>query len=30
MAKLTSKLIAAELNFAICPNENLQLQGWGT
>jgi len=29
MAKLTSKLIAAELNFAICPNENLQLQGWG-
>ena len=29
MAKLTSKLLAAELNFAICPNENLQLQGWG-
>ena len=29
MAKLTSKLIAAGLNFAICPNENLQLQGWG-
>ena len=29
MAKLTPKLIAAGLNFAICPNENLQLQGWG-
>ena len=29
MAKLTSKLLAAELNFAICPTENLQLQGWG-
>jgi cytosine/adenosine deaminase-related metal-dependent hydrolase len=29
MAKLTPKLVAAELNFAICPNENLQLQGWG-
>ena len=27
MAKLTSKLIAAGLNFAICPDENLQLQG---
>ena len=29
MAKLTPKLTAAELNFAVCPNENLQLQGWG-
>ena len=29
MAKLTSKLIAAQLNFTICANENLQLQGWG-
>lgn len=29
MAKLTPKLVAAGLNFAICPNENLQLQGWG-
>ena len=29
MAKLTPRLTAAELNFAICPNENLQLQGWG-
>ena len=29
MAKLTPKLLAAGLNFAICPNENLQLQGWG-
>lgn len=29
MAKLTPKLVGAELNFAICPNENLQLQGWG-
>ena len=29
MAKLLSKLRAAELGFAICPNENLQLQGHG-
>ena len=29
MAKLLSKLRAAELGFAICPNENLQLQGRG-
>jgi cytosine deaminase len=29
MGKLTPKLVAAGLNFAICPNENLQLQGWG-
>jgi cytosine/creatinine deaminase len=29
MSKLTSKLVAADINFAICPTENLQLQGWG-
>jgi cytosine deaminase len=29
LAKLTSKLVAAGLNFAVCPTENLQLQGWG-
>lgn len=27
--KLTSNLTSAKLNFAICPTENLQLQGWG-
>lgn len=29
MTKLLSKLRAAELGFAVCPNENLQLQGRG-
>lgn len=29
MAKLASKLRLAEMGFAICPNENLQLQGRG-
>nr|WP_272902342.1 amidohydrolase family protein [Brevibacterium daeguense] len=29
LAKLTSKLVAADLHFAVCPTENLQLQGWG-
>jgi cytosine/creatinine deaminase len=29
LAKLIPELVAAGLNFAICPTENLQLQGWG-
>lgn len=29
LGKLMPKLVAADLNFAICPTENLQLQGWG-
>lgn len=29
LAKLTPKLVAAGIGFAVCPTENLQLQGWG-
>ncbi|MGV0836388.1 amidohydrolase family protein [Mycolicibacterium thermoresistibile] len=29
LAKLSPQLVAAQLNFAVCPNENLQLQGRG-
>lgn len=29
LAKLTSRLTASGLHFAVCPTENLQLQGWG-
>jgi cytosine/creatinine deaminase len=28
-AKLVPQLLAAGLHFAVCPTENLQLQGWG-
>ena len=29
LAKLVPELVAAQLHFAVCPTENLQLQGWG-
>ena len=29
LSKLVPELVAAELHFAVCPTENLQLQGWG-
>jgi cytosine/creatinine deaminase len=29
LAKLLPDLVAADLKFAVCPTENLQLQGWG-